>query len=133
MLKLPAATFGIAAPLSTHWVPATCEQVGCEQYLNGWAVRVEGLPEQMLYDATHSGRSYRIEKVAPGHTLLVFAAGQPCFRASQHRRRVTDRQEIYTVSSQGGRRGPLKPTSARLWVEEFSENQDRIQKILRRG
>jgi hypothetical protein len=95
----PAAayqTYSIKAPLSTHFRPATCEEVDCPDYRFGWKVHLEGIPENLRHTALSSGRKYRIEQEAEGLTWLVYEAGQKCFQNSRHRTRV-ERPEMYLV------------------------------------
>jgi hypothetical protein len=130
-------TFQIAAPLSTHFVPATCAQVDCPHYLNGWRVRVEGLPPDLLHTAKHSGRKHTEMRIAEGETWLVFEAGQPCFKATEHKRRL-DRPEYFLVRDGDFRGNPFgtKPfLHARpdFWVEDFAIHQDKIAERVNRG
>src|SRR5260221_21387 len=58
---LPAhgmTTYQVAQPVQTHWRPATCAEVECPNWLNGWRVRVEGLDPAMLHAAMSSGRKW---------------------------------------------------------------------------
>lgn len=129
-------TYQIVAPLSTHWEPATCQQVGCPDYANGWRVRVEGLPPEMLHAAKNSGRRYRELEVAQNDNWLVFEAGQPCFRASEHRR-LLDKQEIFIARDGDYRGNPTgvvrRHTSPEFWLEDFSEHQERIAQQTQQG
>jgi len=129
-------TYGIAAPLATHWRPATCEEVGCEQYRGGWQVRIEGLDPQDIHLATHSGRKWSRVQVAEGETYLVFEPGQPCFRSAAHRVRL-DRQERFLVTGGDWRGNPRQErrehASAANWQEDFAEHQDRIKTVIERG
>lgn len=138
--KLPAhlvKTFQVVSPPATHWRPATCEEVECEQYRHGWRVRVEGLTEADVHTATHCGRVFTVQHVAEGETWLVFRAGQPCFRASQHKVRV-DRPELYFVRDgdwRGNPRGtrPRQHTRPDHWVEEFGEHQQNLADEIEKG
>jgi hypothetical protein len=107
MPKIPVTamrTFGIVAPVSTHFRPATCEDIGCLAYHHGWTLDTAGLPAELVHDAKTSGRSYTTTRAEDtGAEVLVFAAGQPCFKAAAHRVRV-DRPEIF-VSRNGDWRG----------------------------
>lgn len=130
-------SFRILAPLSTHWRPASCAEVGCEEYLNGWALRVQGLTEEDLHTAMNCGRRYRRADIGEGCTLLVFEAGQPCFRTTGHRVRV-DRDERFFVTGGDWRGNPLgipprEHTRAADWQEHFAEHQDRIHTAIERG
>ncbi|KUF18466.1 hypothetical protein [Streptomyces silvensis] len=135
----PAAykTFGILAPVSSHWRPATCAEVDCADHRLGWRVRVEGLDEELLHAARTSGRRYSELRVAEGETWLVFEAGQPCFRARQHRTRL-DRPELYVVRD-GDWRGNPRGTPIRQharpehWVENFAEHQQGLADAHRKG
>src|SRR5260370_1108126 len=89
-------TYQISSPLSTHWTAATCAQVGCEHYLNGWALHVQAVTERDVHLAKTSGRRYRQQDIGPGQTWLVFEPGQPCFAAGTHVRRL-ERAEVYTT------------------------------------
>lgn len=130
-------TYSIKAPLSTHFRPATCEEVGCPNYLNGWRIRVEGLPAELLNTAKTSGRKYTVLSVAEGETWLVYEAGQPCFQAAAHKTRV-ERPELYIVRD-GDWRGNPRGTDRRVhknaeeWVEDLHEHTDRINKLIQEG
>lgn len=129
--NLPAhayQTFTIQAPAATHFRRASCPEVGCSNYLNGWRVRVESLPPDLLHAAKTSGRRFVEQSVAEGETWLVFEAGQPCFRASQHRTSV-GRPPLYAVRGGDWRQtfGQARQHSRpEHWVEEFAENQERL-------
>lgn len=129
-------TFQITSPLSTHWRPATCADVDCPHYLNGWRVRVEGLDPKMLYAAQTSGRKYTELHVAENENWLVFEAGQSCFRASQHKK-LLDRQEIFIARDGDWRGNPTgrvrKHTRPEFWIEDMQENNASVQKRLEQG
>lgn len=129
-------TFQVVAPLSTHWRAATCQEVDCPQYLGGWRIRVEVLEPQMLHTARTSGRKFSELHVAEGENWLVFEAGQPCFRASEHRK-LLDRQEIYIARDGDYRGNPTgrvrKHSRPEFWVEEMQENNLAVRERLERG
>jgi capsid protein len=128
-------TFQISAPVASHFRPASCAEVDCPNWLNGWRVQVEKLTPELLHAAKTSGRRHREEPLAPGVTWLVFEAGQPCFRAGQHRTPI-GRPELYLVrdgdwrQSYGQARQHTRPEH---WVEEMSENQQRLIDAKQRG
>lgn len=130
-------TFAIVAPISTHFRPASCAEVDCPHYLNGWRVRVEGLPPAMVHTARTSGRRFRELRVAEGETWLVFESGQSCFQASQHLTRL-DRPELFVVRD-GDHRGNPRGTKARLhqraehWTEQFAEHQQGLADAHQKG
>jgi len=131
-------TFEMRSPLSTHFRKATCAEAGCEHYRLGWQTRVEGLPPEMLHAAKTSGRKYTEQRIAEGETYLVFEAGQPCFRAPQHRMRINDRPPLYIVRD-GDWRGNPRGTKARLhqnpgdWVDDFATHQQAIADEIAKG
>lgn len=126
-------TYNIAAPLSTHWTAATCAQVDCPHYLNGWAVRLEHLSAQDAHLARTSGRKFTEQQVGPGETWLVFEPGQPCFAAGTHMRRL-ERDEVYGIRTGDWRGDPthrgLQPVSAQTWVDDSGENQQNLKDLI---
>lgn len=87
-------THAILSPIRTHFRPATCVEVECRHYEHGWTLRTAGLAADMVAAARHSGRHYTETADEHGAPVLHFAAGQPCFRASEHRVRL-DREPVY--------------------------------------
>ncbi|MDP3909464.1 MAG: hypothetical protein Q8Q14_03650 [Gemmatimonadales bacterium] len=82
---IPAQTYRVAVPLATHWRPATCEEVHCPHFLNGWTTVLPAGSDHVAV-LKKSGRIYTSERTQDGGLLeFVFPAGQPCFRASIHR------------------------------------------------
>jgi hypothetical protein len=130
-------TYEMRSPLSSHFRPATCAEVACPHYLNGWRVRVEALTPDLLHAARNSGRKYTEQQVAEGETWLVFEPGQACFKASQHRARL-DRPPLYLVRD-GDHRGNPRGTKARLfqrpdqWVDDFATHQQNLADEIQKG
>ncbi len=131
-------TFSIRAPKSTHWQPATCEDVSCGYYTKGFKVSLDeskpvgsGNAAMLRADKTRTKREYRDEF---GMTIFEYPPGTKCM--ATHTKRL-DRQEIFTVRG-GDHRGNPKGTPTRthtrpeFWVEEFAETQDKINKALER-
>ena len=129
-------TYQIVSPVSTHWRTATCAEVDCPNYLKGWKIRIEGLPPEMAHAARTSGRKYTELDVTENEHWLIFEAGQPCFRASEHRK-LLDKQEIFVVRDGDFRGNPTgnvrKHTSPDHWVEDFSEHQDKLARQIQQG
>lgn len=130
-------TYAVVAPVSTHWRKATCAEVDCPHYLNGWRTRIENLTPELLHTATHTGRRYTVQQIAEGESYLVFAAGQPCFAAASHRKR-SDRPPLYVVRD-GDHRGNPRGTKARVhhspgnWLEDFAANRQAIADEIKKG
>lgn len=129
-------TFQISMPLETHWRPATCADVDCPQYLNGWRVRLDPLSEADRWAIHRSGLKFDRLDVAEGETWLIFEPGQPCFAASEHREPI-GRPELFIVKDGDWRGNPTgsvrKHAQAEHWVEQFSENQAKIAEVVERG
>jgi hypothetical protein len=135
----PAAykTYAVVAPLGSHFRPGTCAEAGCEHYLNGWRVQWDNLTPELRHAATTSGRKYTLQAVSATESWLIFEAGQPCFRASQHRVRV-DRAPLYVVKD-GDHRGNPRGTKPRVhmspdnWLDDFATHQQRISDEIAKG
>ena len=129
-------TYQIVSPLSTHWEPATCQQVDCPDYLNGWRVRIEGLPPEMIHAAKTSGRKFSELEISASEHWMVFEAGQSCFRASEHRR-LLDKQEIFIARDGDYRGNPTgnvrRHTRPEFWLEDFAEHQDQLAQRIQQG
>lgn len=132
-------TFQILAPKDTHSVPATCEEVECEQYARGWMMKIDLGTElgqrQAHYIKHSSGRAYEVTNQQDGLVTLTFRSGQPCFR--EHRKAI-ERDPVYRVKGGDARGNPLRlPTRVHkkpeFWVEEFAENQQTIADAVEKG
>lgn len=131
-------TFRIAAPESTHWQWTPCEAADCSKYQNGWASPVvTGSDDEAFLrkvcrgDVDGHRRHFREIPQGDGRTLFVFEPGQPCFRISEHRRRV-DRPELFIVRDGDRRWGAnaRRYDRAYQWVDDFAHNQDSIRKAM---
>lgn len=134
---LPSAamqTYAIRSP-SDREIPATCRQVGCEGWRNGWETIVNEATDlgrrQAAYIRTQSRRTFREQRTAGGLTVFRFESGQRCF--AEHK----TRPELFIVRD-GDWRG--NPTGRRRvhknpadWVEEFAEHQIGIAEQVKRG
>lgn len=129
-------TYQIVSPLSTHWEPATCQQVDCPEYLHGWRVKIEGLPPEMVHAARTSGRKFSELEISANEHWLVFEAGQSCFRAALHRR-LLDKQEVFIVRDGDFRGNPTgnvrRHTRPEDWTEDFAEHQDKLAQQTQQG
>lgn len=137
-------TYQIFAPLSTHFVPATCAEVDCPRYLNGWRTTLDptNADHEWLCEwiRKRSKRKFEEFRRPDGLVEFTFASGQECFAKAErrpHMRRL-DRPEHFLVRD-GDNRGNPFGTRARLhqrpehWVEDFAEHQDRLARVQQRG
>jgi hypothetical protein len=133
---MPAAayrTFQIAAPLSTHFVPARCDQVDCPEYLNGWVTAVDestDLGQAQAHYIRHDRERRHFEQRRPdGLTEFRFPAGQRCFRSGDHKRRL-EREEIFVMRDGDHRGNPLGTSPVKVgatsWVDAFGEHQEKL-------
>lgn len=138
--KLPVTTmqtYAIKAPRQTHTRPATCEEVGCKDFLKGWWTRVPiGSPQEHLIREILRGyapdglrrTAKEVTSIGTGMAEWFFDAGNPCFRASNHRKKL-DRPELYLVrggdwrANTGLIRRHNKPEH---WVEDMSITLDKV-------
>lgn len=129
-------TYSIKAPLSTHFRPATCEEVGCPDYQYGWKVHLEGVPENLRSTALNSGRKYTVEQEGPGLTWIVYEAGQKCFQHRKHRTRL-ERPELFLVRGGDVRGNPTGEQRihkrAEDWIEDLHEHTDKILDARKEG
>jgi hypothetical protein len=128
-------TYGIAAPRATHSRPATCAEVNCPAWKNGWKTIVPSVGVQADYirGKTH-GRHYTENSAPGGLAEFVFPPGQPCFRSSQHTTTL-HREPIFTLRGgdwRGQTSAPLRMRSED-WLDSFATNQQAIKDRKQRG
>jgi hypothetical protein len=129
-------TYGIAAPRATHSRPATCAEVDCAAWKNGWKTIVPTVSPQADYirNGDH-GRHYVWRGAEAGMTEFEFPPGQVCFRASEHTISL-HREPIFTVRG-GDWRAVTSPvrrhTRAEDFVEDWALNQQAIADAQKRG
>lgn len=79
-------TYTVAAPLATHFRPATCEEVDCAHWRDGWRTVVDESTDlgaaQAAYIRGQSGRRF-VEHREGAAAVFVFEPGQRCFAAHQ--------------------------------------------------
>lgn len=147
--RLPAKvfrTYAISTPIEDSYRSATCQEVECPNYLNGWVINADlstarGQKQAHLIEkldkkyTTHKG--YMIDqngvaKEAPTYTAYVFEAGQSCW--NPHRVR-TQKPEVYTVRDGdhrdlGNQRIHTRPED---WVDDLQNNQQALIERHERG
>lgn len=140
--KLPVTsmqTYSVVAPLSTHFRAATCEEVECTKYVQGWVSPIDESTElgraQAYYIRNHSGRHFTEDRnQMPGLTMFVFEAGQKCFK--QHQTRL-DRPELYIVRDGDWRGNPTgncrQHVNAEDWVDDFKNHQAELADEIQKG
>jgi hypothetical protein len=125
-------TYEIIAPLSTHFRPATCEEVECEAWRNGWRTIAPMSSEAAQYiKSGASGRRFE-ETTSIDSTMaeFLFAPGQKCFAADRHRVPL-EREPLYVARGGDARGNPMRErrvhTRASDWQEDFAGHLDRVR------
>lgn len=131
-------TYQILAPRSTHFRPATCEEVQCEHFLKGWrvAVPVGGRDEGIVQHFVREKHSVVRTRVEGGMTVFEFQPGNVCFKSDTHKVRLE--RDPHYFKRRGDHRVRFDPTratrlSGQAWVEDFAENQDKLKTAIERG
>lgn len=130
-------TYGVSAPLDTHFRKGTCAEVDCENMARGFTVTADVSTElgqkQANYIRLHSGRHFNSAQ-AGDLVTFTFPAGQQCFATH---RVLLDREPICYLRGGDWRGNPLgiqrQTMSAQDWVDDFGEHQERIAEQKERG
>lgn len=132
-------TYQIVAPQETHWRPATCAEVDCPNWRNGFKVPVPAGEEgdKRAHLIKTSGKPYRVEPGEDGIRWAVFPEGTACFSEPTHR--VQYRPERYIVrpgdwrGNPGGRGAVREHTRPADWVEDVALHTAKVFDELRKG
>lgn len=138
--KMPTAaykTYAFGLPFS-QWRRASCAEVDCRAYLEGWATKVDERTElgmaQAYYIRRESRRGFREYRDEAGLTVFQFNPGQTCFGSDRHL--VPSRPPLWVVRGGDWRKnlGILRRhTSAEDWADDFRNHQDRLATAIQRG
>ena len=106
------------------WRRATCDEVDCGGYLNGWRTVVPVGSDQAVMIRRDLFKTYNFteKRDEAGMVCFTFPAGQKCFSASKHRL-PTERVPIF-------RRG-RQQVEYKRWVDNSQENLRRLKEWLR--
>lgn len=130
-------TYGLRAPLATHYRPASCVDVDCEAHANGWRSTFDESTDlgqsQAHYVRRESGRKFVEARTEDGLTVFTFEAGQKCFQPH-----VTslEREPLYVVRG-GDWRGATTPIARHAnstdWLDDFGSHQEQLADRLSDG
>lgn len=133
-------TYAIRRPVATHTRPATCEEIGCPDFLKGWrTVLPSGSPQVDLLICASRGEIDGIKRPFQEQTAEIrvrtfdFPPGTPCFKATTHRTGI-DRPEIYLVRGGDWRANTgliRRHTRPEHWVEDMQENLEAVERRLK--
>lgn len=136
-------TFQIVAPISTHFRPATCEEVECDAYVNGFRLYVDEATElgqaQAEFVRRKSGRRFTEDRQADGRTVFTFPPGTKPFASDEHASHKIrlEREELFVTRGGDWRGNPTgeryRHTRSEFWTEEFAEHQDNLAHRIQRG
>ena len=118
----------ITAPLETHWQPATCREVDCPHWLQGWTTIVPDPSPQAEYIRHDSGRRFIEKKNDEGTVTFSFYQGQTCFR--EHKRKFDDKLENFIHRGWDQGRQLMEPTQ---WTDGMNEATETFRKKRREG
>ena len=111
-------------PLPTHWRKATCQEIGCEQYLLGWQTIVDITTDlgkkQYNYIVNNSGRKGSGNQKG-NLVTFTFSPEQNCFK--EHKLPL-ERNPILTVQNDRGSMS-MEPTQ---WKDHMNESIYKYQR-----
>lgn len=119
------STYRVTAPAKTHLRPATCKEVDCANWQNGFRSVVDVSTDlgqrQAAYIETLSARRF-IRSQAGSIVTYDFHPGQQCFQAHTV---PLERPALYVI-----RDGKARPrtVSADEWVDRFADHTEKIKK-----
>ena len=106
-------------PRETHWREASCREVECGQYLNGWQTVLPANDTANIGYIKRSGMGFK-EEVEGQLVRFIFGPGQECFkgRAGGHRIPI-ERDPILLRDSQ-----VMEPME---WLDRMNDDLYRIR------
>lgn len=125
--------YKILNPASTHFRPATCEEVDCGAHQRGWQTTIDESTQlgqtQAHYIRAQSGRRYTEDRTETGLTLFIFPPGQTCFRSDEHKTNI-GRAPLFVVDS-GDRR--YRHATADSWMDDLRTHTGGIIDEINKG
>lgn len=128
-------TYQVVRPRATHSRPASCGEVDCKAYLNGWKTVIDVSTsigrERANYIRLKSGRRFLAAQIGAAVTF-TFPAGQKCF--AEHRIEI-DRPTIFLKRGGDWRATTFEPVilDERDWVDDFANHQAKLAETIERG
>jgi hypothetical protein len=132
-------SYGITAPLASHWRRATCAEYECADYVHGFVATIDTGTElgQRQFDyLTHDKeRKYSMQRVSLTTFKFVYGPGNRCFKSGEHRVPI-GRPPLLLVHDGDWRGNPtgnvVRHTRVENWVEDFAEHQSVLAERIRR-
>jgi hypothetical protein len=133
-------SYAMRAPISTHWRQASCEEVDCESFLQGFVTTVDLTTElgQRQYDylSHDKERSYHMQRVSETLVKFVYGPGNRCFSSNKHRTAIGRPPRLLVVGGDwrgNPRREKRVHRNIDDWVDDARNHQDKIARIIQRG
>lgn len=135
-------THAFIAPIQTHFRPATCAEVECDEYVKGFMLIADERTDlgiaQVAYVRTDRDRSpSSIERREDGLTYVTYPPGTRPFAGPRHDHVVPLEREPVFYSHGGDFRA--ETTQRRVfdrpdqWVDDFATHLDDINSTRERG
>ena len=120
--------FRLARPLRGYrgeefWRQATCAEVDCRHYLQGWQTTVPATSIQADYIRHRCERVFS-EAREGLDAVFTFPAGQRCFR--QHK--IPLERDPLCMFQSGA--GPERQQEVSQWIDNFAERMHRLQRSI---
>lgn len=125
-------TYGLFMPRKTHTRIASCAEVECQAWANGWKTIVSAASPQAQYIRARSERAFTEVVRRDGLAEFVFKPGQKCF--AEHR--VSLQRTPFYIVRGGDWRGatsPVIPMRAEDWGDSLANNAQAIMDAHKRG
>jgi len=136
-------SYTMSLPLSTHWRPATCEEVDCPDFINGFVLTVDtstDLGQKQYYYVTHDkSRKYSMQRLNQYTYKFIYGPGNNPFAGPAHEHRLPIGREPYWLVRGGDWRGNPRGIETRVhtkpefWVEDCADNQQKLAEFEKRG
>jgi hypothetical protein len=132
-------TYALSLPKQTHYRKATCQEVDCEAYANGWVTKIDVTTDlgqrQAKYIRDHSGRTFQdVTAIGSPVREFMFPSGQQCFADHQV---PLERDPIFVVRDGDWRGNPtgrrMQHAKAQDWIDDFGEHQQNIADAKEKG
>jgi len=126
-------TYALSLPKQTHYRKATCQEVECEAYANGWITKIDVTTDlgqrQARYIHDRSGRTFTVTGTGTDAPIreFTFPSGQQCFTDHQV---PLERDPLFIVRDGDWRGNPtgrrMQHRNAQDWIDDFGEHQQNI-------
>jgi hypothetical protein len=148
ILNRPTPLFGpeyyksytMAAPVRTHWRPASCEEYECEQFQRGFVTTVDvstDLGQKQFHYLSHDrSRLYHMQRVSLTVFKFVYGPGNNCFNQQEHFIPIGRPPHLLVVGGDwrgNPRRDIVRHTRVEHWVEDSAIHLNNIAEVVRRG